>query len=195
MPFRSLTSRQLPPTSCVPSTASPQWAPRTNGRQRRENPSTFSYAAPIPDNHSRQTITLRRVSAWAKHCGLTFSSLPRLNVEKLLPIKRLSGGILADRSLHTFQRLKIDNWATRLKLVRKFGGHMAQAPAFFLPPIAHYDASEQDAAYLEIAEKCGRTVPAQRVYSITFRHDSDYWMRYSWRETNREQNSTNWTGR
>lgn len=52
---------------------------------------------------------------------------------------------------------------------------MAQAPAFFLPPIAHCDASEQDAAYLEIAEKCGRTVPAQRVYSITFRHDSDYW--------------------
>jgi hypothetical protein len=52
---------------------------------------------------------------------------------------------------------------------------MAQAPAFFLPPIAHYDASEQDAAYIEIAEKCGRSVPAQRVYSITFRHDSDYW--------------------
>ena|ERR1700722_718130 len=52
---------------------------------------------------------------------------------------------------------------------------MAQAPAFFLPPIAHYDASEQDAAYVEIAEKCGRQVPAQRVYSITFRHDSDYW--------------------
>jgi hypothetical protein len=52
---------------------------------------------------------------------------------------------------------------------------MAQAPAFFLPPIAHYDASEQDAAYVEIAEKCGRSVPAQRVYSITFRHDSDDW--------------------
>jgi len=52
---------------------------------------------------------------------------------------------------------------------------MAQAPAFFLPPIAHYDASEQDAAYVEIAEKCGRSVPAQRVYSITFRHDSDEW--------------------
>lgn len=52
---------------------------------------------------------------------------------------------------------------------------MAQAPAFFLPPIAHYNASEQDAAYLLIAEKCGRPVPAQRVYSITFRHDSDYW--------------------
>lgn len=52
---------------------------------------------------------------------------------------------------------------------------MAQAPAFFLPPIAHYDASEQDAAYMEIAEKCGRPVPTQRVYSITFRHDSDYW--------------------
>ena len=52
---------------------------------------------------------------------------------------------------------------------------MAQAPAFFLPPIAHYDASEQDAAYVEIAEKCGRSVPAQRVYSITFRHDSDLW--------------------
>lgn len=52
---------------------------------------------------------------------------------------------------------------------------MAQAPAFFLPPIAHYDASQQDAAYVEIAEKCGRSVPAQRVYSITFRHDSDYW--------------------
>jgi hypothetical protein len=52
---------------------------------------------------------------------------------------------------------------------------MAQAPAFFLPPIAHYDASQQDAAYVEIAEKCGRPVPAQRVYSITFRHGSDYW--------------------
>jgi hypothetical protein len=52
---------------------------------------------------------------------------------------------------------------------------MAQAPAFFLPPIAHYNASEQDAAYLLIAEKCGRPVPAQRVYSITFRHDSDFW--------------------
>jgi hypothetical protein len=52
---------------------------------------------------------------------------------------------------------------------------MAQAPAFFLPPIAHYDASEQDAAYVEIAEKCGRPVPAQRVYSITFRQASDYW--------------------
>jgi hypothetical protein len=52
---------------------------------------------------------------------------------------------------------------------------MAQAPAFFLPPIAHYNASEQDAAYVLIAEKCGRTVPAQRVYSITFRHDSDFW--------------------
>jgi hypothetical protein len=52
---------------------------------------------------------------------------------------------------------------------------MAQAPAFFLPPIAHYDASEQDAAYVLIAEKCGRPVPAQRVYSITFRHHSEYW--------------------
>jgi hypothetical protein len=52
---------------------------------------------------------------------------------------------------------------------------MAQAPAFFLPPIAHYNASEQDAAYLLIAEKCGRPVPAQRVYSITFRQDSDFW--------------------
>jgi hypothetical protein len=52
---------------------------------------------------------------------------------------------------------------------------MAQAPAFFLPPIAHYNASEQDAAYIEIAKKCGRDVPAQRVYSITFRQASDYW--------------------
>jgi hypothetical protein len=52
---------------------------------------------------------------------------------------------------------------------------MAQAPAFFLPPIAHYNASEQDAAYVLIAEKCGRSVPAQRVYSITFRHHSEYW--------------------
>jgi hypothetical protein len=52
---------------------------------------------------------------------------------------------------------------------------MAQAPAFFLPPIAHYNASEQDAAYVLIAEKCGRPVPTRRVYSITFRHGSDSW--------------------
>lgn len=52
---------------------------------------------------------------------------------------------------------------------------MAQTPTFFLPPLPLYEASNQDAEYKEIAKRCGRAVPVRRVYSITFRHDSDHW--------------------
>lgn len=49
-----------------------------------------------------------------------------------------------------------------------------QPPMFFVPGVP---AEKQEEVYASLAEGCTRAVPPvkERVYSITFRHDSDDW--------------------
>jgi hypothetical protein len=52
---------------------------------------------------------------------------------------------------------------------------MSQAPVFFLPGLEQ--SEDQEAAFADFAEQCGRPVPplGQRVYSITYTHDGEQW--------------------
>lgn len=49
---------------------------------------------------------------------------------------------------------------------------MSTVPQFFLP---HCEPDEQEEIYERLATDCHRTVPSQRIFSISYRHDADHW--------------------
>ena len=49
---------------------------------------------------------------------------------------------------------------------------MSDSPRFFLPP---FSPEEQEEEYRQLAAACHCSIPSPRIYSITYRHDTDWW--------------------